>query len=165
MRLFWWRFLTLLLASLSLGLSICHLFEMPVRMRWPAMLWADVTTFHGLYYVFGRLGAGIDIGAVVALGVLVALTRKRHPAFGFALAAALLFAAGLGLWIALVSPMNAVMATWRPDVTAAAIEPVRRGWEFGHAAVAVAKLAGLAALFVSVLADTFPHGRGEQPGR
>jgi hypothetical protein len=165
MRLFWWRFLTLLLTSLSLGLSICHLFEMPVRMRWPAVLWADVTTFHGLYYVFGRIGAGIDIGAVGAAIVLAVLTRKRHPAFGFSLAAALLFAAGLGLWIVLVSPMNAVMATWRPGVTADVIEPVRRGWEFGHAAVAIAKLAGLAALFLAVLADTAAHGSTEQPGR
>ncbi|MGE0666683.1 MAG: hypothetical protein AB7O49_09005 [Sphingomonadales bacterium] len=151
---FWGRLSSLLLASLSLGMSFCHVLEMPVRLRWPPALWADVTTFHGLYYLFGRVGAAIDIGALLACAILAGLVRKRRPAFGLSLTAALMLAGALGLWFVLVSPMNAVMAGWRPGVGSAAVDAVRGQWELGHAVVAVAKLAGVLALFLSVLLDS-----------
>ncbi|MEN3974454.1 DUF1772 domain-containing protein [Emcibacter sp. SYSU 3D8] len=154
MLIYWWRFLSLLLTSLSLGMSFAHVLEMPVRLRWPATFWADVTTFHGLYDMFGRIGAVIDVSAIGACAILAVLVRARRPAFAFSLTAAIMLAIGLGLWFAQVSPMNAVMADWSTYVGAVAVDPVRQQWEFGHTTVAIAKLLAAAALFLSVLADT-----------
>lgn len=154
MLIFWWRLLSLLLTALSLGMSFAHVLEMPVKLRWPPAFWADVTTFHGLYYLFGRIGSVIDVGAVLACAVLAVLVRRRRPAFAFSFTAAILLAIGLGLWFLLVAPMNAIMTGWTPGLSPSAIGTVRSQWEFGHAAVAVAKLVAIVALFLSVLADT-----------
>lgn len=154
MRLLSWRLLTLLLAALSMALSFCHLMEMPVRLSWPPELWIQTTTFGGLYALFGRVGAVIDVSAVAAAAVLVVLTRSRPLPRRLSAAGALLLAGGLGLWFAVVAPMNAVMAGWVPGPIPDGFDSVRSQWELGHVAIALVKLAALAALLLSVLVET-----------
>lgn len=90
-----WRLLTLLLAAASMALSFCHLMELPVRLRWEPTLWMSTTNFGGLYYLFGRLGAVIDVAAIVAAAVLVVLARRRPLARRVTALGALLLATGL----------------------------------------------------------------------
>jgi hypothetical protein len=139
--------------------------EMPVRLRFPPDLWMRVTTVEGLYYLFGRIGAVIDVAAVILPFLLLAALRAEPRARGFTLAAALLMAAGLVLWFALVQPMNAVMATWQPPVVPSDFEAVRQQWEFGHFAIAVVKLAAFSALVLSVLVRQPAEGQAAGSGR
>jgi hypothetical protein len=50
--------------------------------------------------------------------------------------------------------MNAVMAGWTPGPPPDDFVAVRDQWEYGHAAIALIKLAGLSALLLSVLVET-----------
>ncbi|HJS31055.1 MAG TPA: DUF1772 domain-containing protein, partial [Alphaproteobacteria bacterium] len=125
MPLLLWRLLTLLLAALSMALSFGHLMEMPVRLTWEPVLWMATTNFGGLYYLFGTVGAVIDVSAIVAAAILCALTRRRRPSFHFTIVGALLMATGLGAWFAFVEPMNAIMATWTPGAIPAEFIAVR----------------------------------------
>ena len=159
MPLLLWRLLTLLLVALSMALSFCHLMEMPVRLSWEPALWMETTNFGGLYYLFGRVGAAIDVSAIVAAAVLVFLTRQWRPSFQLTIAGALLMAAGLAAWFGFVAPMNAIMAGWTAGTVPGDFIEVRNQWEYSHAAIAAIKIAGLAALLLSVLVETGPPSK------
>jgi hypothetical protein len=154
MPLLLWRLLTLLLVALSMALSFCHLMEMPVRLSWEPALWMQTTNFGGLYYLFGRIGAVIDVSAILAAAALVFFTRRRRPSFQLTIAGALLMAAGLAVWFGFVAPMNAIMAGWTAGTVPPDFAAVRDQWEYSHATIAVIKIAGLAALLLSVLVET-----------
>lgn len=154
MVLFWWRLLTLLLVALSMALSFCHLMQMPVRLSWEPSLWMQTTNFGGLYFLFGRIGAAIDVLAILAAAALVFLTRHRRASFSLTLLGAALMAAGLAMWFGFVAPMNAIMTTWLPGSVPENFADVRNQSEFAHASIAVAKIAGLTALLLSVLVET-----------
>jgi hypothetical protein len=147
------RLLAVLLAALSLGMSFAHVLEMPPRLRWAPELWMATTNFGGLYWLFGRVGGVIDVGAIAAAFILAYALRRERRAFRFSLSGALLLAAGLGLWAALVAPANAVMAGWVPATLPADFAAVRDRWEGGHTVVAIAKLAGFASLVLGLLLD------------
>ena len=161
MGLMLWRLTTLVLAALSMALSFCHVMEMPVRLAWDPLLWMQTTNFGGLYFLFGTLGAAIDVAAILAAFVLVRLVFNRSAGRYFALAGAALMAIGLGTWFAIVAPMNATMANWTPDILPADFEAVRQQWEWGHASIAAIKFAGFTALLLSVLSETRD---GARPG-
>ena len=38
-----WRFTTIMLMALTMGMAFCHLLEMPVRLTWDATLWITTT--------------------------------------------------------------------------------------------------------------------------
>jgi uncharacterized membrane protein len=48
-----WQFITLLLASFSLSLSMTHLLELPQRMQFDQQLWVKVTLIENVYKLFG----------------------------------------------------------------------------------------------------------------
>jgi hypothetical protein len=154
MALLLWRLLTLLLASLSMALSFCHVMELAPRLLWAPELWMQTTNFGGLYYLFGRVGAVIDVGTVVVAAVLVVLSRGRSRPFRLALAGAILFAIALATWFGVVAPMNGIMAHWSEGSVPAGFYGVRNQWEFGHATVWLIKFLGLTCLFLSVLSET-----------
>ncbi len=145
------RLVSILLPALSLGLSFAHVLEMPPRLRWPAELWMATTTFGGLYWLLGRVGAAIDTGAIAAGFALAWTLRPGRVAFQFALLGAVLLAAALGLWAVLVAPANAAMAGWTPRMVPAEFAAVRDRWESGHAVVAGAKLGGFLSLLLGLL--------------
>jgi len=151
-----WRFLTILLASLSLAMSFCHVLEMPARRSWDSTLWVATTVQGNLYRMFGPAGVGpwIDGGAVLAAAVLIFLVRQRLPAFWLTLAGAVCLTAAQGTWWALVFPANLELANWLSGPVPPDWAQWRDRWEFGHAAVAVIKLIGFGALVLSVLAET-----------
>ncbi|MGH7503773.1 MAG: DUF1772 domain-containing protein, partial [Longimicrobiales bacterium] len=149
-----WRFTTLLLVALSMGLSFCHLMEMPIRLRWEPVLWITVTNVQGLYWLFGRVGAVIDVAAWVTAVALAFLVRQRLPAFWWTVLGAALMVVAHAAWWALVAPANAIMAGWSPEGIPLDFIEVRNQWEYTHATIALLKILGLCALLLSVLLET-----------
>jgi hypothetical protein len=149
------RFVALLLAALTLGLSFCHLMQLPSRMGWDQYLWVGLTVQGGLYAMFGSLGAVLFAATVIVLGLLTYFVREHaRPGFNAALAAALLFLLALVLWWVLVYPVNVELAKWINGPVPADWTAYRARWEWGHASIACVELLGFAALVWSVLADT-----------
>ncbi len=152
-RLFAVRVGTLMLAALSLGLSFAHLMEAPPRLHWSPELWMAATTFGGEYFLFGNIGAVIEIGGVGAALYLSRLSRSR-PGGELALGGALLLALALVCWLAVVFPANQAMAGWTPAYTPPDFDQIRARWETGHALMAGLKLTAFAALLISALQET-----------
>ena len=81
------RWLTLLLAALSLTMESAHLLELPQKLQYSAELYAAVNTT--MYRYFAIVGGVYQIGSIVAAWVLVYLLRGRGKAFAWTLAGAL----------------------------------------------------------------------------
>ena len=149
------RFISVMLAALTLGMGFCHLMQLPARMAWDQYLWVGSTVQGGLYAMFGSTGAAIDVATVIALALLAYLVREHgRPGFRLALSAALLFALALVLWWVLVYPVNVELAKWVNGPVPADWTAYRSRWEWGHAVISLLDLAGFAALVGSVLGDT-----------
>ena len=69
-----WRWLTIMLTSLSLVPALAHLLEMPAKMTYDGALW--LRPQQSLYVAFGTFGAALEVGAVVTTIVLVILVRE-----------------------------------------------------------------------------------------
>ena len=97
-----WRFITIMLTALSMGLSVCHLLELPPKMLFDGQLWVTMTT-RGLYYLFGTVGAVIEVGSILTTIVLVFLVRGRGLAFSLTLGGAILVALALVIWFIFIA--------------------------------------------------------------
>lgn len=145
------RFVTLLLTALGLGPGLAHVLELPPKMEYDPEMYMAVTST--LYRLFGLAGGPIQVGAFLAAVILTVLVRRLRP-FHPTLIGTLGLALSLGLWLALVSPVN---AEWgealrsAPATAAAAYQELRPRWEYGHAAAFAAWLAGFSMLLHSVV--------------
>ena len=158
-----WRFLTLVLAALALTMTSAHVLELPQKMQYDAQLYAAVNTT--LYHYFATIGGVYSLGAIVAASVLAFLVRKHRSAFGWILAAAVLFVLWFMSWLMLVAPVNTQVAAAlqsAPETVPALWMQLRERWEYGHAAGFVIQLLGFCALVISVLVDTQRSVTGEQ---
>lgn len=151
------RFVTILLAALSMSLSVCHLFEMPQRLQFDSDLWVRVTVFANVFRYFGTFGAFFEVGSVVAAIVLVLLVRKRGPGiFYLTLAGAICLGLALVIWLLVVAPVNAELARWLVNPIPPDFDGWRSQWEYGHAVSAVIKIIGFSSLLASVVFETGP---------
>jgi hypothetical protein len=156
-----WRFVTLLLAALALGLTSAHVLQLPQKMDYDAPLYAAVNTT--LFRYYASVGAFYSIGALAASVVLAVLVRRRPRAFRWTLAGAVFFLLWLASWLALVAPVNhRIAAALRsaPQTVASLWMAWRPRWEYGHAAGFVLMLFGFAALLISVLSEPAAVRRG-----
>ena len=151
MRLRAWRFITLLLAALSMGMAWAHALELGPKMTLPE---ADYILVQGTYQEFGRLGAVIEPAAILAAVMLTLLVRGRQPAFRYSLAGAVLLGVAFVVWIAFVMPANTDLAAWDATGAPADWQRIRDQWEYAHLARFFLQLAGFCALLLSVLAET-----------
>ena len=126
-----WRFITLMLASFSLSLSMTHLLELPQRMQFDQQLWVKVTVFENVYKLFGSVGSVFEITAILTAIVLAFVS-----------------------WIMFVAPMNAEFAKWLTNPIPADWTRYRDQWEYAHAVNALIKIIGLSLLVISVLVET-----------
>lgn len=147
-----WRFASVYLTAITLSLTFSHLLEMPRKLTYGQELYMSVQ--HTLYFYFALVGAPAELGAVLCLGVLCFLVRRRRRSFWLTLTAAICVTAGLVVWFAVVSPANRDMAQWTALPLPDTWLNTRRHWEFGHAASAVLDLIGFGSLIASVLFDT-----------
>jgi hypothetical protein len=146
------RFLSLLLVALILGLTFCHVMEIPGKLRLAGAEW--LTVQHNLYIAFGPpAGAPIEISSIALTWLLVFMTRSRGRAFGWTLGAAVGVTAGLAVWFALVAPMNAALNGWTPATLPSDWRSYRNQWELGHAIHCVLFLLAFSALVIAILIE------------
>jgi hypothetical protein len=148
-----WRFITLILAALDMGMAFCHALELPAKMNYPPSLYVAVQ--HTLYQAFGTIpGASVEIGAILSAVVLVFLVRKRRPAFQLTLAGALLLSvAFFVVWIMFVAPVNAEIAKWTVESVPPDWTRWRDQWEYSHATRFVLQLIGFGTLVLGLLLE------------
>jgi hypothetical protein len=157
-----WRFITLMLAALGMTMGAAHMLELPPKTQYDAQMYAAVNST--LYRLYGIVGGFIQVAAILAAAVLSFLVRDR-PAFRLTLCGTLCLVLSLGLWVALVQPVNAewlqALQTTPESVPEAYIR-LRDRWEYGHVAAFIAWLSGVSLLVLSVLAET-PTDRSASP--
>lgn len=146
-----WRFLTIILVSLSMAMAFCHLLQLPLRMSYDGAQW--VTT-QSLYQLFGTVGALIEVGALLLATVLLLAVWRRRPAFQWTLFGTVCLFVAHGAWWMFIAPVNAEIATWTPDTIPADWTWRRSQWVYTHAARAILEILGLSALVLSVLVET-----------
>jgi hypothetical protein len=143
-----WRALVVTLSALTLA----HLLALSQRLAYDARLWAQLTAPDPLYRYFATVGGPLEVATVVAVGVLAIAVGHQRPAGRFALAAATLHTAALGVWLGVVLPADvgtgAVPSDW---------ERWRLHWEAGHAVSFGLLLLGFGALVLAVVSEQHPH--------
>ena len=153
-----WQFITLMLASLSLSISMTHLLEMPQRMQFDQQLWVRVTVFENVYRLFGSVGAVFEITAILTAIGLVFLVRERGITVYWTLAGAVLLMLAFVSWIVFVAPMNAEFAKWLTNPIPVDWMRYRNQWEYAHAINACIKIMGLSCLTIGALVQS-PENR------
>ncbi len=152
----------MLLVALTLGMTFCHVMEMPGKLRLDGATW--LTVQHNLYVAFGTVGAVIEVLAILLTWVVVAQARGRRSAFPWTVAAGLSVTAGLAVWIAVVAPVNAALSTWTPATLPPDWSSYRDRWEIGHALHAALLALGFGALVSALLVETPEDAPASSPG-
>ncbi len=149
-----WRFITLMLASFSLSLSMAHLLELPQRMKFDQQLWVKITVFENVYRLFGSVGAAFEVTAILTAMVLAFLVRRRGSTFYWTLGGVIFLVLAFVSWIVFVAPMNAEFAKWLTNPIPADWTRYRNQWEYAHAVNAFIKIIALSLIAISVLVET-----------
>jgi hypothetical protein len=145
-----WRFITLILVALFMGLEFAHTLELPAKLQYNGAFY--VTIQNTLYQYFGVPGPGafVTVGAILSAIAFTVLCRKYRLAFKWALigTVCLLIAFPLVffLWI---EPVNVVIEQATADRIPANWEQLRTQWEYAHATNFVLSLAGFSALLLA----------------
>jgi len=150
-----WRFITLILAALSLTMTSAHVLELPQKMTYDAQMYSAVNST--LYRYFAVIGGVYTVGAILAAFLLAFLVRRRRPAFRWTLAGALCLLLAFGTWLTLVAPVNHEIAAAlksAPESVAALWIRLRDRWEYGQAAGFFITLVGVSLLLISVVVET-----------
>ena len=152
MNLTLWRFITVMLAALSMTTALCHLLEMPAKLSIDAAMW--LTLLQTLYPpTFGTIGAAFEVGAVISTVVLAFLVRDRQPAFRWTLLAALCVVVAHAVFWIWIAPVNATLGPLTPETLPPDWSALRDRWEYSHAVRAVLQVIGLGALVLSFLRE------------
>jgi hypothetical protein len=148
------RFLTLLLAALSLTMESAHVLELPQKMRYDLPMYSSVNGT--LYKWFAVVGGAYQVIAIVLAIILAFALRGRGAAFAWSAGGAALLIIAFVIWLAIVQPVNVQVAhalSADPSSGPSIWSQLRARWEYGHAAGFVAQLLGFSALVISVLAN------------
>ena len=118
------RFLSLLLVALTLGMTFCHVMELPGKLRLEGAAW--LTVQQNLYVAFGVVGAAIEVLAILLTWVVVVQVRSRRPA----------------------------LSGWTPATLPADWTSYRQQWEIGHAIHSALFGLGFSALVIALMVET-----------
>jgi hypothetical protein len=152
-----WHFITLVLVALLLGTTFGHTLEMPMKMNVDGRLW--MTFQHTLDSYFAYIGAPIEIGAIISLGILSFFARHRSRSFYFLVLTATLCVAMafFVVWLGFTNPVNAETAKWTTDAFPSDWAEWRRQWEYSHLARFVLHFIGFGALGIPLVLSS-PEG-------
>lgn len=160
MLLKWWRFGTIMFVGLSMGPAICHLLEMPAKMKYDGSLWLKLLQTL-CPPALGTIGAFFEVGAVTTTIILIFLVRKHKTALKWTLPGAIcMVAVHLIFWI-WVAPVNAAMAPLSPDTLPQDWTSLRDQWEYAHASRAILHMVSLAFLVLSILNENRNEIKGQ----
>ncbi len=148
-----WRFITIVLVALTMGLAFTHVFELPAKMLYDASLYMSVQRSLYTAWIPPHIGGMLEPAAIIASILLTVGVRRRRRAFWLCLwAVVALLAAFPFVYFFLVEPVNvifqatsAVPANWME---------LRNRWELGHAIRFLLQLIALSLLLLSVLYET-----------
>ncbi|MEG3986246.1 DUF1772 domain-containing protein [Microcoleus sp. S28C3] len=153
-----WRFITIILVALFMGLEFSHALELPAKMQYDGPLY--VTLQNTLYRYFGMPGPGafITLGMLTSAAVLTFLVRKHRQVFYWTLIGTICLALAFPVvFFLFIEPVNVVIE----QATAQSIPSdwlrLRSQWESAHAANFVLSLIGFSALLISLLGETSPN--------
>lgn len=146
------RFLTLMLAALSMGMAFSHLLEMPAKLAYQGTVWLMLQ--QTLYGNFRVLGLALDTSALVCALVLAVAVRRRRPAFGWTVFGAVCLAFAHAAWWTGAAPVNTALTQYTAQTLPPDWALLRAQWEYSHSMRAVLQIAAFAALVVSVLVET-----------
>ncbi len=144
------RFIVIMLAALSLSVSVGHLMELPARLAWDQYLWVGATTQGGFFRLAGPLGVLLQVATLIGLIVFAVQARLSGGSGVAFIVAAALFGLGLLAWFLLVYPANVELASWVNGPVPATWTETRSRWEWGQGLNGILQLAGFVALISSV---------------
>ena len=147
-----WRFISLLLAALAMGMHLAHALELAPKMQWSAELYLPVQTT--LYKWFGMIGPVFEVGALISVSILAFLLRARRPSFQFTLVSSISIVLALLAWVLFVLPANAQILQWQPGDIPSDWTHWRDQWQFGQAGIFFLHLIGFSSLIRSVIAES-----------
>ena len=156
------QFFTIMLTALSLSAAFAHLLEMPAKLTYDSALWLNL--LQTLYPTFGKVSGICEIGAVLAVVVLVVAIRNRPNAFRWTLVAAVCLVVTHAIFWVLVAPVNAALVPLSPETLPADWARLRDQWEYSHASRAFLQIVALAALVISILTELSPIARHPRSG-
>jgi hypothetical protein len=121
------RFLAIILTGLAVIAPAAHLFELPGKIHMSA---GDYFVAQRIYLGWWRVGLLLPAAFIADLGLAIAV-RNERPAFWLAIAAVVLIAINLVIFVIWTQPANAATQNWavRPDNW----EALRQQWEYSHA--------------------------------
>jgi hypothetical protein len=143
-----------LLVTLS-ALTLANLLELSHRLAYDTRLWAQLVSPDARYRSLGAIGGLLEVATVVAVTMHAMTVGWQRPGGRFALTAAVLHTAAVGVWLGVVLPAGPVASDW---------ERWRVHWETGHAVSFGLLLLGFGALVLAVLSEPYPRDRSLGPG-
>lgn len=147
-----WRFITIILAALTMGTAFAHTLELPAKINYNASLYTTIS--QSLYWGFGHIGGPIEgMTVFLAAPLLLFLVRKQRPAFWWTLAGTVCFALAFIVFLAFTEPMNREILQWSIESVPADWTRVRNQWEYSHVARFILHLIGLCAFQISLLVE------------
>ncbi len=129
-----WRFITLMLVALFMGLEFCHVLELPAKMQYDGARY--VTIQNTLYGYFGLPGPGafITLGAFLSAVILTFLVCKRRPTFYWTLVGTICLVLAFPMvFFLFIEPVNVVIEQATPESVPADWMRMRDQWEYSHA--------------------------------
>jgi ABC-type Na+ efflux pump permease subunit len=129
-----------------MGASFAHVLELPAKLQLTGEQYLAVQS---IYRYFGAIATVLETGSVVLMVGVLAHGWHRPSArlSGLALIA---FVASLVAWFVIVSPVNAVFASWSSGPPVHWIA-ARDRWEWGHVTVFGLKLVAFLLLITAML--------------
>ena len=142
------RFLAIVLTGLAVVAPAAHLFALPGKIHMAAN---DYFTVQRIYLGWWVLGLFLP-AALIANLALAAVVRHNTAAMGLAIAATVLIAVNLAIFMVWTKPANAVTENWtvRPENWQA----LRQQWEYSHAVNAGVTLLAFCATTLAALRET-----------
>jgi hypothetical protein len=148
------RFITLMLAALTAGMSFARVLERTAKMRYDAALYGAVQKTLYEQWRPPNIGSLVEIAAIVATLLLLAFVRDHESALWMtAGAGAALLIAFPGVFLWFVAPANKVFLATPPEALPSNWMELRARWEDGHTIRFVFQLCALGLLILSVLIE------------
>jgi hypothetical protein len=146
------RFVVLLLSTLTVGMKLAHVLELPPKLQLTPETYIAIQS--QLYQLFGTLGPIIDVSMVIAALILVAQVR-RLPAFRYTALGAGAMILSLVVWALVVLPANMPLNAWASSGTMPADwMRWRDQWQYGQLASFVCDVLGYCFVLFSVIRET-----------
>lgn len=155
------RFVSLICAALTLGLTLTHLLELPGKRGLTGAEWLTIQhTFYGGFAIIG--GIAEILGLITTIGILFLVYRRRATFFLTLVGAVCLLGTLLAYWFG-NRPINAKVSAWTPATLPADWTRYRDRWDDAHAFSAVFAAIALVVLLIAILRDTSPQNTASAP--